>query len=89
MTHPTEWAKPVIVTDVADRRVWKFHDSFSAEDEALLWNVEIGAGSRLEAVAMTDGYAKDADSYVSVFLRLPLPHGCGASYAMHHIGFLR
>ncbi len=89
MTHPTEWEKPVIVTDRADRRVWKFHDSFSAEDEALLWNVEIGAGSRLEAIATLDGYAKEADSYVSVFLRLPLPEGCRASYAMHHIGYLR
>jgi len=79
----------LIVTDIRKRRVFKSTDTYTADDEAIMFNLDLPSSSNLEAVATLDGFAKDADSYVSVFLRLPLPEGCRASYAMHHIGYLR
>ena len=79
----------LIVTDIRKRRIFKSTDTYTADDEANMFNLDLPSSSRLEAVATTDGYAEDADSYVSVFLRLPLPEGCQASYAMHHIGYVR
>ena len=79
----------LIVTDIRKRRIFKSSDVYTAEDEALAFDLDLPASSNLKAVATLDGYAEDADSYVSVFLRLPLPEGCQASYAMHHIGYLR
>lgn len=85
MTHEMN----LIVTDIRQRRVFKSSDVYTAADEALAFNLDLPSSSNLEAVPTTDGYAKDADSYVLVYLRLPLPEGCRADYAMHHIGYLR
>ena len=80
----------LITTEISERRIFKSDPKgYTAHDEALGFNLDLPASSNLEAVGIDDGYAKDADSYVSVFLRLSLPEGCKASYAMHHVGYLR
>ena len=86
----TEVRSTLITTDIRERRIFQSDPKgYTAHDEALMFNLDLPASSNLEAVGVDDGYAKDADSYVSVFLRLSLPEGCKASYAMHHIGYLR
>jgi hypothetical protein len=85
----TEVRSTLITTDIQQRRVFKYGAKYTAEDEAILCNLNLPTSSRLEAVASTDGYAEDSEEYVSVFLRLPLPQGCPDSYSMYHVGYLR
>ena len=86
----TEVRSTLITTDIRERRIFQSDPKgYTAHDEALGFNLDLPASSNLEAVGIDDGYAKDADSYVSVFLRLRLTEGCPDSYAMYHIGYLR